>query len=366
MLNGRLALWRGEGLALLCMVLLAGCGQPHADLRVGEPLGQNLALAFTYMSLSRMPELYLLDDSQGLRRVSGDGVAATPAWSPDGMQLIYAVQQGNSYEYWLVEAAGTQARRLGVEASYLGAPLWSPDGRYLAYWAMRSSELVQAEVLALATGDVTVLSLEAVQQFAWLPGGMKGAGPRLLLLAGSEALTWSIYEGETGQIQQVAGAGYLQGAMVVAISPDGRRVAYTLARAEDDISLNDPLYVAALDGSDAQPVGELWLDGAAVWSPDGTRLAFVALANNTTNALNVVNADGTGLRQLSLLDEGDLSGEVLPSAPAWSPDGRQIAIGSFVSAQGSAILVLDAAGAGVRQVATANGLFYDLTWRPRN
>lgn len=52
---------------------------------------------------------------------------------------------------------------------------------------------------------------------------------------------------------------------------------------------------------------------AAAWSPNGRLLAF-----QQASRLTIMRHDGTGLRQLPQLTEGD--GE-----PAWSPDGRRLA-----------------------------------------
>jgi dipeptidyl aminopeptidase/acylaminoacyl peptidase len=72
--------------------------------------------------------------------------------------------------------------------------------------------------------------------------------------------------------------------------------------------------IAALSGkfdlSETFPVG---------WSPDGTRLAFIAAEpNGHHTAVFIVNADGTGLRRLtSPANDAETA--------AWSPDGTQIA-----------------------------------------
>ncbi len=61
------------------------------------------------------------------------------------------------------------------------------------------------------------------------------------------------------------------------------------------------------------------------WSPDGTKIAFEAFTGNDSTwfDIHVVNADGTGLRNLTKSFGGDWN-------PSWSPDGTKIA---FVSSR---------------------------------
>ena len=76
------------------------------------------------------------------------------------------------------------------------------------------------------------------------------------------------------------------------------------------------------------------------WSPDGQKVAFAAivvLPDRLTSDIYVMNADGSGQRELT-------PDNAQENSPAWSPDGRRIA---FLS---SGIRVVNADGSGLRRL----------------
>ena len=103
-------------------------------------------------------------------------------------------------------------------------------------------------------------------------------------------------------------------------SPDGSRIAFLSGRNYDDGGSGN-LFTMAPDGSDVKLVSPLVnvLAHPPAWSPDGIRLAFVSWLDETRASFPlyayVVGADGSGLTRIG------------PSQtrPTWSPDGRHIA-----------------------------------------
>src|SRR5207249_5602856 len=74
---------------------------------------------------------------ESVTRVTDGGY--TPAWSPDGTQLVFATAAPNVFgmvpsEIWIVTLASGERNRLsdvdGIQAS------WSPHGHRIAYWAV--------------------------------------------------------------------------------------------------------------------------------------------------------------------------------------------------------------------------------------
>jgi TolB protein len=115
-------------------------------------------------------------------------------------------------------------------------------------------------------------------------------------------------------------------------SPDGRTLAFMAQTPEG--SENYEIYVVNVDGSGLRRLTRsAGPDGWPQWSPDGRRILFASTRDNcrysqardckTTgdigpyHTLYVMNADGSDQHRLS-----DLYGQI----PAWSPDGRHIAV----------------------------------------
>ena len=187
-------------------------------------------------------------------------------------------------------------------------------------------------------------------------------------------------------------------ALFAAISPDGRYVAYVTSEAKGQalwleqlttgrtlavVPISDGHYAGVTfsrDGEqlfftryDGGPLGQLYrvsilggdpqkivhdIDTRAAFSPDGTHIAFGRDDyNRGTTSLIVANADGTNERVLAMLRLPDRL-----TAPAWSPDGRWIAV-----AQRSALRAVSFPGGKVRTIETNAHLdtFRGVAW-PEN
>ena len=112
-------------------------------------------------------------------------------------------------------------------------------------------------------------------------------------------------------------------------SPDGTRIAFVVSYHDepwDGISDESEIWTVNDDGTDL----EILLDGESSdiqqiihhsWSPDGTKLAYQSiccdrLGRSTTSNLTVVDVDGTNVNQISKLPTH--------TAFSWSPDGTRI------------------------------------------
>jgi len=157
-------------------------------------------------------------------------------------------------------------------------------------------------------------------------------------------------------------------------SPDGRMIAFEAMRDEANgpgsgFSLD--VYAVSADGAMASPVRlttDRGWEAYPAWSPDGRTVAFVSddRAYDILFDLYVMNADGSGVTALL---EGPFEWPVeYYFQPAWSPDGRKLAIvvcaWAFDNCYPDATIALvNADGSGLTRLAAAGG-FAKPTWSP--
>ncbi len=117
-----------------------------------------------------------------------------------------------------------------------------------------------------------------------------------------------------------------------ALSPDGKWVAYIVRSIEpkpdtkDDWIYRTQLWLAATDGK--TPPRQLTFGTARnsnpAWSPDGKQIALVRAADKEKPQIYLLPVDGGEAAPLTKLETG-------ASAPRWSPDGKQILFSTSLS-----------------------------------
>jgi TolB protein len=228
-----------------------------------------------------------------------------PHWSPDGTKLVFTKITPGGSDIYVVNADGTGTTDLTYDNPGVDyEPAWSPDGTQIAFLSNRGGSaglwLMRAD-----GSDPTVLYPDSVQTFAWSPNGTHVA------------------------MQKPIGPGYTSEITVMNVA-DGR---------EDSLTINSD-----------------W-DGLGSWSPDGTRIAFTGERNGTRHIF-VINADGTGLQDLtfdSTTDDG---------SPTWSPDGEWIAFISSNPESYGDIWVIRPDGSGLAQLTNSPEWEYRPVWSP--
>jgi dipeptidyl aminopeptidase/acylaminoacyl peptidase len=270
-------------------------------------------------------------------------IATDPRLSPDGRLVAFTVQvatskhDGYRHAVWAVPTDGSaEARQLTIGAKHDRHPRFSPDGRTLAFLSDRRlaveeptgdreergereerEDAVQVHLLPLDGGEARRLTdlPRGVESFAWSPDGT-----RLVVVTSSHGATRD---------------------------EDARRRGRTPPTAAHAPRTSDYRYVDRLQymhngaGFTYDRIAHLWVvdvetgaarrltDGASadespVWSPDGSRIAFVSNRRRDHDLRWAVDIHAVDVATGSITA---VTGGAIASfsAPEWLPDGRTIA-----------------------------------------
>jgi Tol biopolymer transport system component len=279
-------------------------------------------------------------------------------WSPDGRRMVYhpPAEGDPLFVTAADEKVGRQiyVARPGVHNHF---PVWSHDGAFIYFvqglpldesdvWRIRPTG-GEPERITFHNSRVTFPTLLGSRTLLYLATDDDGSGPWIYAMDVERRVAHRISMG-------------VEEYMSLAASANGRRMVATVSRSTASLwrvpiadfvidesgasrlslptarglspraGRNFIVYRAPKAGTDAivkvaaGTSTELWngvegrpLGGAAI-APDGQRVAFLVQKRGLTR-LYLMNADGTGARRLA--EDLDMRG-----APAWSPDGKWLAI----------------------------------------
>ncbi len=261
--------------------------------------------------------------------------------SPDTGQI--AVLDLKSGQRTTVIRGGTAAEYIDASTDSGQASSGSPQGGsaahggYLVYAAAGSLRAVRFDPVKLAVLSDPVPVLEqvttggsGVAEFAashtgvlvFVPGGAIAGGL-------NRTLAWIGRDGREEPIKAPP-----RGYVAARLSPDGTRVALTIADQENDIWVLD-LSRVTLTRLTFDPS----VDVAPVWTPDGRRIVFRSPRAGTLNVYWRA-ADGTGA------EERLATSQTAQTPMAFSPDGRQLVIMQNSATTGQDIFAIAADGKG--------------------
>jgi Tol biopolymer transport system component len=227
------------------------------------------------------------DDPVNLTRPSGGGSA--PAWSPDGGWLAYTSGSVGS-DVYLIHPDGTGRRNLTVTPSTdEHDPAWSPDGSRIVF---SSQDCVdeggpQGERVCLGISELKTVDLS---------GRIRPVIGNPTVFASDRDPDWS---------------------------PAGNLIAFVSDRSVGGVPFGAEwhLWTIATDGADLTPlVGrDAAVGHSPAFSPDGSRLAYFSGGGPAGGeAIFVIDLDSGASSRLTDLPIG-------AGAPAWSPDGAELA-----------------------------------------
>jgi TolB protein len=104
------------------------------------------------------PEVYV-SNAQGrnvVRKTRSEFAKSSPCWSPDGSQIIFAMEPGP--QLYVISAAGGAPRRLSVGFSYAAEPDWSRTNPNKIAFTARVGSRYQIGVFDTSAGKGQIVS----------------------------------------------------------------------------------------------------------------------------------------------------------------------------------------------------------------
>lgn len=297
--------------------------------------------------------------------------------TPSRPILFVSNRDGNN-EIYVMNADGSNVKRLTEDAANDSQPTWAPDGKTIAFVSDRAGH---SDIYTMNADGSNVTALVQSTGAVMLNPVYSPDG---------QQVAFEMKDGLNGEIfvMNADGSGLtnLTGSPTIEMDPtwsaDGKQIAFVSWRDDGSETPTFEIYVMGADGSNPQPITSTPQDYeyAITWSPDGKRILFVNgyVENNAgldnfmlmengnlyltigddfmtitevTNSLCSIKPDGSDRK---CLDVGGLS-------PSWSPDGKQIA---FVpTSNDMTIAVMKSSGSDIRTIMseatlsdTGNGL----------
>jgi Tol biopolymer transport system component len=213
-------------------------------------------------------EIYTADwDGRRPLRMTNDPASdVDPDISPNGRDIVFVSSRPGNNDIYIVGSTGGTAVNLTNNAANDGWPRWAPDGEHIVFHSNRDGNFELYVMNRDGSGLIRLTNHAGVDQFP----------------------DWS---------------------------PDGREIAF---RRDVDISALD-----LTNGQIRRLTNALPLNQMPVWSPSGAQLVFMSSRDGYPSVF-VMNADGSGQRNLTPKNAGDADSDWVSRAPSWSSTGRQI------------------------------------------
>ncbi len=280
----------------------------------------------------------LLTNNGGAAPGQQDPDDIEPAYSPDGKKIAFDSLRSGGSELYIMNADGTDVKRLTFSIGDDAAPHFSPDGRQIVFTSGREGGQFEVYKMNVDGSAQTRLTFNP---------GVDGRA------------SWS---------------------------PDGAKIAFETGRKSatdpaDATSFNREIATMNPDGSGVTVLTDTLspvIHRSTRWSPDGSQIVFDSNRDSpgptppSNNDIYKMNRDGSGIKRLTTNAGNGLPGTAFDQLAQFSPDGTQIVFDSNrnrdpePAPNGTAnaeVYIMNADGGGERRVTNAPGTDQRCDWQ---
>ena len=271
-----------------------------------------------YMHIDQEEEAYYIATVKpdGSENVVSSTAGYYPGWMPSGNRIQYADYLDSFYLKHMnideSDKVDTGFLPTGFEGYIQGLASWNNDSTEFAY------PVIDGDNYVIYTTDTNVAggSPLTTLPFAFAPR-YSPDGNKVFFLGSTDGETIYLYSINSDGTNQTAIQELPVGSPLdLQVSPDGSKVLYQVEGGPDV-----DMYVLNTDGSNIVQIPE---DGSVEsdfvptsWSPDSSKLVYVRDGVNDDTDIFTINADGTGLTNLTNTPDQD---ELLnPFGQSWAP-----------------------------------------------
>jgi Tol biopolymer transport system component len=321
-------------------------------------------LAFVSIRDNNTNQVYVMnaDGSNQVRLSSHDGF--DPLWSPDAGKVLFSSYKDTSLELWVANPDGTGETQLTFQtwaADYNVDAAWSFDGTQIAFISYRTGGTQVYVMNPDGSGQTRISNMVNPYSFltmtftypSWSPDGTTITADTSWIHSGGgtddEGGIYAFTVGAPGVGIQLTHSANDHNAVW---SPDGTKIAFYRQNSGANPTGSD-IYVMNSGGGGETKLAE---GLNPVWSPDGTKIAFLRDLNDTGVRLYVMDADGTN--EVNLMSDFDNLG--VTWRPSWSPDSKMLPF-----EYDGAIYIINADGTGLIKI--TNDVYSEVgpQWAPQ-
>jgi Tol biopolymer transport system component len=235
-------------------------------------------------------------------------------------KMLFVCQRDGNSEIYVMDADGSNQMNLTNNPAVDEYPCWSPDGEKIAFVSNRDGNREIYIMDADGSNQINLTNHPAEYEYlCWSPDGKK-----IIFESNRDEEHW-LYRMNADGSNQTKLPHYPTKCDWWVLSPDCRKIAFP--RGQEGTW---DLWVMDLETGEETNLTHSSRVWYALWSPDGTEIAFTATESDGHYEIYLVNVDGSGLRRVTTYSGNvpEQRGQVPPGyfALGWFPDGEKLLV----------------------------------------